>query len=180
VIRVVIGIDPGKTGGVAILPVAWPEGEAEPAPVVFPLPYAPEDAQPAVSVLVDRVTRAYAEHVVVVVLALVEDVNSFGMGRQSAFVFGQGVGAILAACELSKWPARRVRPVKWQSAIGATRKGGLVDPLGPVSRMFPGVPLVVGRGRKPHMGIVDALGIAAYARSTLALAREAPHPAPFG
>ena len=177
-IRVVVGIDPGKTGGVAILPVSWPEGEAEPAPVVFPLPYAPDDAQPSVAVLVERVRAAYPDNVVVPVLVLVEDVNSFGMGRQSAFVFGQGVGAILAACELSLWPVRRVRPVKWQSAIGATRKGGLVDPLGPVSRMFPGVSLLVGRGRKPHMGMVDALGIAAYART--GITHEAPHPAPFG
>lgn len=178
-IRVVVGIDPGKTGGVAVLPVDWSGDEPEPAPVVFPLPYAPDDSQPAVSVLVALLRAAFLGDAVVVVRVLVEDVTSFGMGRQSAFVFGQGVGAILAACELSGWPVQRVRPVKWQSAIGATRKGGLVDPLGPVSRRFPGVPLLVGRGRKPHMGIVDALGIAAYGAS-LVIAREAPHPAPFG
>jgi hypothetical protein len=98
------------------------------------------------------------------------------MGRQSAFVFGQGVGALVALCELEGWPVIRVRPQAWQATIGATRKGGAADPLGPVSRLFPTAVLVPPGCRKPHYGLVDALGIAEHTRRLAAgvPARELP------
>lgn len=160
---VVVGIDPGKEGAVAIIPAAGvdPSGVL---PVVAGLPYPPDDAQPDAA----RLAAILRSGVWTIARAGVEDVNSHGMGRQSAFVFGQGVGAILATLQILGVPIVRVRPQEWQRTIGATRKGGLRDPLGPVSRLFPRVDLFPGRTRKAHMGIVDALGIAEHVRAGLA------------
>lgn len=168
---IVLGFDPGKEGGLAVLPV---EGGAP--LLLLPLPYAPDDDQPLC-----RTIRAHVGGLCRPVLAAgVELVNSFGMGRQSAFVFGQGVGALIAMCELEGWPVIRVRPQAWQRTIGATRKGGAADPLGPVSRLFPTADLVPGRRRKPHEGLVDALGIAEHTRRLAAPAAGMSDPLPFG
>jgi hypothetical protein len=152
--RFVLGFDPGKSGGLAVL------SELGAPALLLPLPYAPDDDQPLVRTIRAAVRGLGGE----VVAAGVELVNSYGMGRQSAFVFGQGTGALVALCELEGWPVIRVRPQSWQATIGATRKGGPADPLGPVSRLFPTAVLVRPGCRKPHDGIVDALGIAEHTR----------------
>jgi hypothetical protein len=158
----VVGIDPGKSGGVAIIPAAGVDPTRR-LPAAAVLPYPPEDDQPDTIALADLLRGPW-----VIARVGVEDVNSHGMGRQSAFVFGQGVGAILAVLAMLRLPVVRVRPQDWQRTIGATRKGGARDPLGPVSRLFPGVDLRPGGARVPHMGIVDALGIAEHVRASLA------------
>lgn len=51
-------------------------------------------------------------------LAVVEDVNAFGMGRTSAYRFGKNVGQIegvLAACGIR---TMKVTPQKWKKAMG--------------------------------------------------------------
>ena len=165
----VLGIDPGKEGAFAVLPL---EG-GEPL-LLGSLPYSKGDAQPLVRALAALLRGVDAR----LVLAGVELVNSFGMGRQSAFVFGQGVGALLAMCELEGWPTIRPRPQAWQATIGATGKGKAIDPLGPVSRLFPTTNLVPRGCRVPHAGYIDALGIAEHVRR---IATRAPAAAsPFG
>jgi hypothetical protein len=168
---VVIGIDPGKAGAFAVLPLHGG------APFLGVLPYAGKDAQPQCRAL--RAAVSLAVGVAPIVLVGVEDVNSFGMGRQSAFVFGQGIGALLCLVELEGWPLVRVLPRAWQKTIGATRKGGPVDPLGPVSRLFPTTCLVPKGCRKPHMGYVDALGIAEHVRR-MAVGGSGGEALPFG
>lgn len=165
---IVLGFDPGKRGGLAALPIA-----GGPPVLLLPIPYAPDDDQPLARTLRAAV-RALGRPVV---LAGVELVTSFGMGRQSAFVFGQGVGALVALCELEGWPVIRPTPQSWQRTIGATRKGGTADPLGPVSRLFPTAEVVPRGCRKPHDGLVDALGIAEHVRRLAAGAVDAR---PFG
>lgn len=154
----VIGIDPGKEGGVALVPL----DRVSFAPWVLPIPYLRDDDQPDIPRLVSALYMGALE-VDVAVLAL-EDVNSFGMGRQSAFVFGQGIGALLAMAAVMRTPVVRVRPVVWQKPLGVRRgRAKKADASGPVSRLFPGVELFLGASR-PHSGVVDALGIAEYAR----------------
>jgi hypothetical protein len=168
--RFVLGFDPGKEGGLAALT------DRGAVALLLPLPYAPDDDQPLARTMRAAVRALGGE----VVAAGVELVNSFGMGRQSAFVFGQGVGALVALCELEGWPVIRVRPQSWQATIGATRKGGAADPLGPVSRLFPTANLLATpRSRKPHYGLVDALGIAEHTRR-LAATTCAAEDLPFG
>lgn len=169
--RLILGFDPGKEGGLAVLSTVG----ANPR-LLLPLPYAPDDDQPLVRTIRAAVRELGGE----VVAVGVERVNSFGMGRQSAFVFGQGVGALVALCELEGWPMIHVRPQAWQATIGATRKGGAADPLGPVSRLFPTANLLATpQSRKPHSGLVDALGIAEHTRRLAATAR-ADGDRPFG
>lgn len=51
-------------------------------------------------------------------MAVVEDVNAFGMGRTSAYRFGKNVGQIegvLAACGIR---TMKVTPQKWKKAMG--------------------------------------------------------------
>lgn len=176
----VLGLDPGKKGGAALIPA-----DGGPGACAIPLPYPPADDQPRTWELVAWV------HVVigagVVRAAGLELVNSFGMGRQSAFVFGQGVGALASLCELEAWPLMRPRPVDWQRTVGATgnrKADGKVDASGPVGRLFPGVPLVLPGCRKVHDGLVDALGIAEHCRRAMSAGYPPPPAAggalPFG
>ena len=50
--------------------------------------------------------------------ATVEDVNSFGMGRTSAFRFGQNVGTILSVLACCGIRTEMVIPGKWKKTFG--------------------------------------------------------------
>lgn len=48
---------------------------------------------------------------------VIEQVNSFGMGRQSAFNFGMGVGQLRGICSALQIPYILVYPKTWQKGI---------------------------------------------------------------
>jgi Holliday junction resolvasome RuvABC endonuclease subunit len=95
----IAGIDPGKNGAIALL---YADGTV----YVEDTPSLNKEINgAAIASLLNEFTPE---------IAVIESVNSFGMGRQSAFNFGQGVGVfkgVLAALEI---PYVEVTPAKWK------------------------------------------------------------------
>lgn len=99
----VIGIDPGKSGG-----VAWiRDGRA----CVERMPETLADLWELVRDIGGG--RAYVEQVA----------SSPQMGVKSAFTFGNGFGHLEMALTAAGIPFERVRPQTWQKALGCLTKG---------------------------------------------------------
>ena len=100
-------------------------------------------------------------------LAVVEKVGSMpGQGVTSMFTFGMGYGALFGILAALQVPTERVAPQTWKASV---LKGTLKDKAAAIDycrRVFPTVPLVPPRCRKPHDGIADALCILSYAQRT--------------
>lgn len=87
-----------------------------------------------------------------------------GQGVSSMFNYGTGFGRLLGWCEAFLVPHMLVTPQQWAKAMHVgTGKG---DPkersLEAALRLFPDVAMTVGKSKKPHKGIVDALLIAEW------------------
>jgi crossover junction endodeoxyribonuclease RuvC len=102
----ICGVDPGKTGAVALL---YPDGTVyiEDMPVL-----GKEINGPA---LAGTFTEFRPDHV------YLEHVNSHLMGRQSAFNFGQGVGVIKGVLGALHIPYTLVTPAKWKGYFNLNR-----------------------------------------------------------
>lgn len=144
---ITIGIDPGQTGGIAVLP----SGFTEVMPDIWEF---------------KRIMEFQADfenaHV------YIERAQSFPkQGVSSSFNYGRHFGELLGILIAFGIPHTLVPPATWTRVIHAGTKGG--DPkartLEAVRRLFPNKNLcATARSTKPHMGIVDALAIAEYGR----------------
>jgi len=106
--RLTIGIDPGKSGAIAII---WPDGEMCKS-------VARGDWTPA-----DQVNWLLGFDLDGAV-AYIEKVHSSPqMGVVSAFSFGRSMGFLLGVLATLKIPYHEVRPQKWQSAMDCMSKG---------------------------------------------------------
>jgi hypothetical protein len=96
--------------------------------------------------------------------AAVEKVHAMpGNGATSMFTFGFNTGAMHGILGALHIPRVLVAPQTWKNAIlfdTAKDKEAAIDFC---RRMYPEAPLTVGRGKKPHSGIADAICIAYYA-----------------
>lgn len=110
----IIGIDPGKSGG-----IAWiqPDGSA----CVEKMPETIKDVWD----LIDDISgRKWSNHGVSEVCAYLETVHSSPqMGVKSAFTFGNGFGHLEMALIAAGIPFERVRPQKWQKELGCLTGG---------------------------------------------------------
>jgi crossover junction endodeoxyribonuclease RuvC len=115
----ICGIDPGKTGAIAFL---YPNFlEVHDTPVIDK-----ELNGPAIADLFREFTP---EHV------FVEAVNSFGMGRQSAFNFGQGMGVLKGVLATLQISYTMVSPNKWKKHFALNRDKSAARMC--ASRLFP-------------------------------------------
>lgn len=145
----ILGIDPGKTGGLAIL-----DGETGQVVAVHPMPMVGSEFD--VESLF-QVIQALPDGSRVVL----ERVNAFPkQGVSSVWAFAFGVGMIQGLVRASHVPLELVSPVTWQKASCGSTGGDKSVTTSWVARMFPGTQLVLKGCRKPHEGICDALGIA--------------------
>lgn len=149
----VMGIDPGKEGGVCIL-------EDGRVTVAAPLPLAGKLVDvPALAELVG------VSHGMVTSLSLVALEFQQAMpqdGAQSLNYLLPQFGQILGACMAWGWPVRTPKPKEWKSVIlkGTARdKRAAIDY---VRMLHPNVDLCPGRKRKAHDGIADAVCIAEW------------------
>jgi len=105
--KTIIGIDPGKNGGIAWI--------ADGKPCVEKMPETIED-------LWDIICDIKAENAHFV--AYIEQVHSSPqMGVKSAFTFGNGFGHLEMALTAAAIPFERVRPQVWQKSLGCMTKG---------------------------------------------------------
>lgn len=116
----IVGIDPGKTGAIAML---YPSGDL----YVEDMPTIDKELNAAaISALFDEFNPAHI---------YIESVNSFGMGRQSAFNFGQGVGVLKGIFAAHKLPWSPVSPQRWKKHFNLNRDKGASRAA--ATRLFP-------------------------------------------
>ena len=144
-----IGIDPGKSGGIAYIDTE--QGFS------FTEPYSD-------NALIDLCSDASKGGQVICCL---EKVGAMpGQGVVSMFSFGQSVGYIKGVLESFRIPYQEITPQKWKREFGlSSDKAKSAEICG---RLFPDVSLLATpRCRKPHDGMAEALLMAEYARRKL-------------
>jgi Holliday junction resolvasome RuvABC endonuclease subunit len=143
----IIGIDPGKNGGIAWITDGKPCVEKMPE-TLHDLWQLIEDidrnAEPTLPYQPD--CKAYIEAVH----------SSPQMGVKSAFTFGNGFGHLEMALTGAGIPFERVRPQVWQKTMGCMTKGDKNVSKRRAQELFPSVKLT-------H-STADALLIAEYGR----------------
>lgn len=137
----VIGIDPGKSGGIAYLSIGqelaykMPETERDIYDLIIKL-----------SKLEPNPKRIY-----------IEKVHAMpGQGVTSMFSFGQNYGFLRACLIASEVPFEEIRPAQWQNLLGCKTKGNKNVTKSKAQQLFPDI--------KITHAIADALLIAEYGR----------------
>ena len=140
----IIGIDPGKSGG-----IAWiTDGK----PCVEKMPETLLDLwELVVSISLNATTGGIG------IKAYIEQVHSSPqMGVKSAFTFGNGFGHLEMALTAAGIPFERVRPQVWQKSLGCLTKGDKNVSKRKSQELFPEL--------KITHATADALLIAEYGR----------------
>lgn len=140
-----IGIDPGKSGAIAVLD----DDEMRAETAVF-------DIERYRSILGEAATGD--------AFAVVEHVGAMPkQGVSSTFAFGMNFGIIQGMLSAFGIPFELVRPQKWKREFSCTSDKN--KSIEVAQRMFPDVSLMrTERCTKPHDGIAEALLMAEYGR----------------
>ena len=145
-----IGIDPGKSGGIAYIDTQNDISITE--------PYSDKE-------LIDLCRAASISNQEAI--CCLEKVGARpGQGVVSMFSFGQSVGYIKGVLESFYIPYQEITPQKWKREFGLTsEKAASAEVCG---KLFPKVSLLAtSRSKKPHDGMAEALLMAEYARRKL-------------
>jgi len=138
----ICGIDPGAKGAIALLYSSWAE--------IHDMPKLGKEVNGSE---VSRIFKEFTpDHI------WLEQVNSFGMGRTSAYNFGQGVGVLKGVFQAMQIPFTLVTPQKWKKSYGLSKEKDYSRLL--VTRMYPS--LADQFVRKKDDGRAEALLIAKY------------------
>lgn len=144
--KLYIGIDPGKNGAIAFIPT-----DGKPWTVSFK-DSTDKDICDAVD---EAVVFAISENVEA--MAMIEQVaSSPQMGVKSAFTFGEGFGKLIMLMTAYKLSFERVRPLKWQTALGCKTGGDKNITKRKAQELFPEIKITHANA--------DALLIAEYCR----------------
>ena len=151
VMKVFIGIDPGKYGALAILGYRY-------LPVV-----APFDETNYTGWL-RRLAEESRDEGSFEPFCVLEHVGAMpGQGVTSCFSFGQNFGFILGLLTAFRIPYELVRPLKWKKEFSCTSDKNTSIEV--AQRLFPDVDLRrTPQCKKPHDGICEALLMASYAK----------------
>lgn len=141
----IIGIDPGKSGG-----IAWLDDHGR-ALHVIKMPPTMADLYAEISE--PPLMSGYSTSV----FAYLEKVHSMpGQGVKSTFTFGEGFGALQMALTAAGIPYELVTPNKWMKAMGCQTGGDKNVTKAAAQRLFPGI--------KMTHAIADAILLAEYGR----------------
>lgn len=143
-----VGIDPGKSGALAIL---HEDGQVE-TYIFDPAVYA------TVLVYISKNTDP---------ICCLEKVGAMpGQGVVSMFNFGHNLGFIEGVLQATKLPYQLVPPQTWKKEFSLT--SDKVKSIEVCQKLFPNVNLLAtSRSRKPSDGIAEAVLMAEYARRRL-------------
>ena len=139
----IAGIDVGLKGAIGLL-------HGDGATYVYDMPVFSKEVNAAA--LADIFREFTPDHV------FIEAVNSFGMGRQSAFNFGQGVGAIKGVLATLEIPFTPVSPSKWKKHFNLGKDKN--ESRAAATRLFP--TLAFEFARKRDDGRAEAILIATW------------------
>ena len=139
----IYGIDPGAKGAIAL---QYNDGRA----FVYDMPMLGKEVNGAE---VASIFKEFpAEHV------WIEQVNSFGMGRTSAYNFGQGVGILKGVMAALEVPYTLVTPQKWKKHFGLSKEKDHSRLL--ATRLYPS--MADQFALKKHDGRAEAILIGKY------------------
>jgi hypothetical protein len=141
-VRIYLGIDPGKTGAIAVL--------NEDGALVC------THAMPNTVADLVHLLRPYGDEEARAVLERVQVWAGNQMGKGSCFEFGRGYGRLEAALAAAFIPFDLVQPAKWQGVLSCLSKGNKNITKARAQGLFP-------RATVTH-AIADALLIAEYCR----------------
>lgn len=150
-----LGIDPGLTGGIALL--------SDDEIINLPMPVIGNELD------LVTISRFLLEHAGYIKLATLESVHAMPrQGVRSMFKFGRQFGALEALLVAYKIPYNLVKPQKWQRLEFEGTPANLRPKeraLLSCQRKFPLVNLLATeKSRVPHDGMVDAILMADYSR----------------
>ena len=155
----VMGIDPGLTGGLAII-------SPEEGLLMEPMPRNEEFIEMLM------VSEFLFEHGPRLKMVFIEQANAMPkQGVSSMFKFGRVFGALEGIIATHKLPCTYVRPQQWTKKmheglskdIDTKERSRII-----FSRLFPGIDSTASeKSSKPHMGMVEAALIAEYGRRVL-------------
>lgn len=142
----IIGVDPGGSGG-----IAWHDGKRA---RVVKMPATLQDLWE----LIDNIRQdSFRHHPWAKTTAYLEQVHSSPqMGVTSAFTFGNGFGHLEMALTAAGISFVRVSPQKWQTALGCRTGGDKNVSKARAQELFPDL--------KPTHATADALLIMEYGR----------------
>lgn len=144
----IVGIDPGAKGGIALMTGCGCIAEAYPMPTNGKIVDIP----------------ALIEICPYITFACIEAVHAFpGQGVTSMFNFGKAYGMLLGWLETVEAKYIGVDPRKWKNTILAGTEKDKYAAIEFVKREYPMVDLTPGRKQTPHDGMADAVCIAKYA-----------------
>jgi len=147
----IIGIDPGKSGGIAWTTPNGPRGELMRAEK---MPDTMKGVWELISYIVENTAQIYRH---TECKAYLEQVSAMpGQGVTSCFTFGNGFGHLEMALTAAGIPFERVSPQKWQKALGCRTGGNKNISKTKAQELFPQI--------KCTHAISDSLLIAEYGR----------------
>lgn len=146
-----IGIDPGKSGGIACIDTE--------TGIRYTEPYSDK----ALIDMCRHESYNKTEHI----MCCLEKVGAMpGQGVVSMFNFGQSVGYIKGVLESFRIPYQEITPQKWKREFGLTSDKAVSAEV--CRKLFPDIDLLATpRCKKPHDGMAEALLMAEYARRKL-------------
>ena len=156
----IIGIDPGQKGGIAVL-----AGNALLA--LYPMPVIQEGSKNILDEF--RLRKILGEHKTPDTHVFLEKCQSMpGQGVSSTFRYGTGYGILRGICLGLDIRRTLVGPRTWKKTILADTPKDKAAAIQIVHQLFPGVDLrVTPRCRKDSDGLADAVCIAEYGRRLL-------------
>ena len=148
----IVGIDPGKAGGIAA--IDHDAAHAIPMPVIG----KEIDGHELAAVL-----RNLSPDTVIIEKSQAMP----GQGVTSMFNYGAGFGRLLGVCEALGIPYRLVTPQAWKKTVLAGTAKDKDAAVAFVRRAYPSIDLTPGRKRVPHDGMADAVCLAEYGRQLM-------------
>ncbi len=149
---IVIGIDPGNSGGIAVIP--GPEREWE-TPWAEQIPLCGKE--------IDGHQLAERLQDIGPGIVIIEKAQAMpGQGVTSMFNYGRGFGLILGVLEGLGIPYRLVTPQAWKNRVLAGTPKDKSAAANYVRKAYPTINLTPGKKQKPHDGMADAACIADY------------------
>lgn len=160
-----VGIDPGKSGGIAAL------NEKKEIIHLEPMPLIGGEIDP------HAIAKALALLSVADMHVFIEHCQAMPkQGVSGVFKYGFGFGLLVGICASSAYPMTLVKPQAWQKVMcaGADASAAPKDRAAQVVyRLFPKAELRASpRCRKDHDGLVDALLISAYGKHLLTTVKD--------
>ncbi|MGM0783879.1 MAG: Holliday junction endonuclease [Pseudomonadota bacterium] len=150
----IVGIDPGQTGGIAYIDATSGTSHAMPMPLT--------------SKQIDGHEIANALRGRSIDVVILEKVHAMPkQGVSSTFKFGMGFGLVVGVCEALGIPYRLVTPQAWKKVVLAGTAKDKDAAVTFVRRAYPSIDLTPGLKRVPHDGMADAVCLAEYGRQLM-------------